>query len=148
MAFYGLGATLAWPDWLRDWILCCCMKSKERSVHSLYSPLPPSPLPLTNEKLGEMDPTVLAGLYYGLQHAAHMQPSPCSTVARSFPPLKADGESATLLDFTLRKTVENCLFLKIPLFWYAFYLIFTTTRWCQTLIKTNKNEFSNYLFIF
>ena len=82
-------------------------------MHSLYSPLPPSPLPLTNEKLGEMDPTVLAGLYYGLQHAAHMQPSPCSTVARSFPPLKADGESATLLDFTLRKTVENWLFLKI-----------------------------------
>ena len=45
MAFYGLGATLAWPDWRRDWILCCCMKSKERrSVHSLWLlSLPRSP---------------------------------------------------------------------------------------------------------
>ena len=79
---------LGLTGWGTEFFAAWNRRSSECTPYSLYPlpvPLPPSLIALCADvaERGEMDPTVLAG--FGLQHAAHMQPSPCSTVARSFP---------------------------------------------------------------
>ena len=94
-------------------------------MHALLSLPPPGPSHppfalCADAERGEMDPTVLAG--FGLQHAAHMQPSPCSTVARSFPLLLRTAKAPRDWSLPFKFFVRFGAFVILVIFRYGIFL--------------------------